>query len=211
MPYDKPTKKVSKHLALERDLQKLTLEGDIRSVFISIQGDPYDMSREDNSFTRQVLETFRECKYPFHLVTKGGTKAVRDFDLYKPSDKFGCTLTFDNPEDSLKWEPRAALPEDRIAALKEAHNLGIQTWASVEPVIYPEQSLHLIEMANDFVDSFSVGMLFRYRGATWTRAPEWPIVDWHKFRNDVEALMQSLGRQEGTGYQLYPRLIDETR
>jgi len=211
MPYDKPTKKASKHLAIERDLQKLTLANDIRSVFISIMGDPYDMGRQDNSFTRQVLEAFRDCKYPFHLLTKGGTKAAKDFDLYKPGDKFGCTLTFDNDNDSKTWEPGAALPEDRIEALKEAHNRGIHTWASVEPVIYPEQSLHLIEMSNDFVDSFYVGMLFRYRAATWTRAKEWPVVDWIKFRNDVEALMQSLGRQEGTGYNLYPRLIDATR
>ena len=53
--------------------------------------------------------------------------AAKDFDLYGPNDKFGVTLTFDNPEDSRKWEPAAALPADRIAALKEAHNRGIQT------------------------------------------------------------------------------------
>jgi DNA repair photolyase len=74
---------------------------------------------------------FKDCGQPPAILTKGDMlAAANDFDLYGPSDWFGVTLTFDNDTDSRKWEPGAALPGDRIAALKEAHNRGIRTWVS---------------------------------------------------------------------------------
>lgn len=107
--------------------------------------------------------------------------AAKDFDLYGSNDKFGITLTFDNDADSKKYEPGAALPADRIASLKEAHRRNIHTWVSMEPVIYPEQTTHLIELTHEFVDLFWVGKLNRSPKATWTPAPEWPAVDWPSF------------------------------
>jgi DNA repair photolyase len=80
--------------------------------------------------------------------------AAKDFDLYSPNDAFGVTLTFDNDADSRHWEPGAALPAYRIASLKEAHRRNIRTWISMESVIYPQQTMHLIEMSNEFVDCF---------------------------------------------------------
>lgn len=46
--------------------------------------------------------------------------AAKDFDLYGESDWFGVTLTFDNPDDSKRYEPGASSPNDRIKALIEA-------------------------------------------------------------------------------------------
>ena len=124
------------------------------------------------SYTRQVLERLRFYDQPFTILTKGGMLAAKDFDLYGPNDKFGVTLTFDNPEDSRKWEPGAALPADRIAALKEAHNHGIQIWVSMEPVIYPEQNINLIKMTQKLVDFFFIDRLKRKPQATWIMPEE---------------------------------------
>jgi hypothetical protein len=44
--------------------------------------------------------------------------AAKDFYLYGPNDWFGVTLTFDNDAHSRQYESGAALPADRIAALK---------------------------------------------------------------------------------------------
>jgi DNA repair photolyase len=84
----------------------------------------------NDSYLRTVLKLFRQHDQPFQVLTKGGAKAIKDFDLYSLNDKFGVTLTFDNDADSNKWEPGAALPADRIAALKEAHNRNIHTLVS---------------------------------------------------------------------------------
>jgi hypothetical protein len=72
----------------------------------------------------------------------------------------------------------------------------------MEPVIYPEQTMHLIEMSHEFVDLFWIGKLNRKSEATWTTAEEWPTVDWPKFRSDVEALLLKCGKELGKGYKL---------
>ena len=127
--------------------------------------------------------------------------AAEDFDLYGPDDWFGVTLTFDNDDDSKKWEPGAALPGDRIDALKEAHTQGINTWVSCEPVIDPDQTLRLIESTYESVDFFWVGKLNHH--------PEIEArVDWSKFRHDVEELLQSCGKQPGVSYGLKHQLVE---
>jgi hypothetical protein len=127
--------------------------------------------------------------------------AAKDYDLYGPNDAFGVTLTFDNDADSLHWEPGAALLADRIASLKEAHRRNIRTWVSMEPVIYPEQTMHLIEMTYEFVDCFWVGKLNHDAALEQT-------IDWPKFRREVEALLQKCGKHPGTGYGLKHQLIE---
>lgn len=109
--------------------------------------------------TRKVLEIFKKYNVNFSILTKGGMRAARDFDLYKPGDSFGSTLTFTNTDDNRKYEPHAAIPMNRIAALNYAHKQGIKTWVSMEPVIKPEQTLELIELTRDFVDLYKIGKL----------------------------------------------------
>ena len=133
-PYDQPAKMASLK-NIRHDLSILQGARDRRQVHISFMGDPYDMGRADNSYTRSILMAFRAYDQPFQILTKGGMLAAKDFDLYGPKDSFGVTLTFDNDADSRRHEPGAALPADRIAALKEAHSRGIHTWVSREPVI----------------------------------------------------------------------------
>jgi hypothetical protein len=133
--------------------------------------------------------------------------AAKDFDLYGPNDWFGVTLTYDNDTDSKQNEPGAAMPADRIKALEEAHNLGIQTWVSMEPVLDPDQTLNLIEITHEFVDNFRVGKLNHF--------PEIEAkIDWPKFRNDVEALMQKCCKdpcsdETGKGYKLKEHVLLE--
>ena len=113
------------------------------------------------------------------------------------------TLTFDNDGDSLHWEPGAALPANRIAALKEAHSRGIPTRVSCEPVIVPAQTLNLIESTYEFVDFFWVGKL--NHNAKLERT-----IDWPKFLTDAEATLQRCGKQPGKDYRMKRKLIEAT-
>jgi len=88
-------------------------------------GDPYSPPGGDFDLPRQALQLFRRYDQPFQVLTKGGTKAARDFDLYGPKDRFGATLTFLDPAKSSLWEPGAAPPSDRIESLRQAHERGI--------------------------------------------------------------------------------------
>jgi len=147
--------------------------------------------------TRKVLELFKEYNIPFQMLTKGGYRAKRDFDLYKKGDAFASTLTFLNNRKSLLWEPKAAIPFERINTLKTAHDLGIETWASLEPVIDPLETLAIIENTHEFIDLFKVGTL-NYNEHALT-------IDWIKFRNDVVVLLNKLGKK----YYLKKDLLDK--
>jgi DNA repair photolyase len=159
-----------------------------RQVSIMFGGDLYSPPEGYENLPRKILEAFNSHKVPFSVLTKAGSIAFMDFDLYTNDCRFGSTLTFDNDVDSLKWEPGAALPSDRIKALKIAHDdYRIKTWASLEPVIIPEQSLHLIDLTHEFVDHYGVGKL--------NHNPELEkTIDCHKYLADAEALLKGYGK-----------------
>lgn len=177
---------------IEADLRQLAFDNNRERVHLSFVGDAYDLGRQDCGYTRRVLELFKKYHHPFQILTKGGSRAFLDFDLYGKEDRFGVTLTFDNDNDSRKWEPGAALPDDRIEALRIAHEIyGISTWVSLEPVIDPMQTLHLIDLTHEYVDFYWVGKL--------NHTPEIErTIDWNKFRSDaIELLKKKHGNDYG--------------
>ena len=121
--------------------------------------------------TRRALEILRDHDIPFQILTKGGMRASRDFDLYGPHDAFATTLTFAANNRSLEYEPNAPPPADRILAIEQAKMKGLQTWVSLEPVIDPAQSLACIEKTHAFVDHYKIGVLNHARSR----------IDWRAF------------------------------
>jgi len=125
-----------------------------KPVFLSFTSDPY---QPGNSLpTRTALSILNKHKIPFIVLTKGGTKAGRDFDLYKPGDIYGVTLVF---EDSTIQEPGAASTKQRLISLEVAKKMGLKTWVSFEPVIDPADTIFLLTtvLQNHLADEIKVG------------------------------------------------------
>lgn len=163
------------------------LEGaDIEPILLSFTCDPYSRFDESHGLTQKALEIFRKYKVPFQVLTKGGMRASRDFDLYSGRDVFASTLTFIDPAKSQEWEPGAALPESRFEAIRLAHECGIQTWVSLEPVISPAESLQIIDLMEPYVDLFKVGTLnYHQLGKT---------IDWKSFGTDAVRKLQKYNK-----------------
>jgi len=157
------------------------LSGDPRRVLLCFTCDPYHPG--DTVTTRNALQILRDNDIHFEVLTKGGTRAVRDFDLYRDGDAFASTLTCRRDQDSLRHEPGAAIPMDRYAAIEIAKKRDIQTWVSIEPVIDPEQSLATIKAMHEVVDLWKVGKL-NHRSSN---------IDWKRFGHRAVNLMESLG------------------
>lgn len=156
-------------------------------ILLSFIGDAYCETSDDNALTRSVLEQLLEAKLPVAILTKGGKRCLKDIELFKKFGEhiqIGATLTFDNDEDSLKWESGAALPSERLETLKILHENGIRTFASFEPVIDPAQSLHLMEQSLDFIDVYKVGKLNNYKGLD-------KLIDWTDFLEKTVELLRS--------------------
>ena len=104
-------------------------------------------------FTREVIQAIKDSGNSVRILTKGGDRARRDFDLLGPSDWFGVTVSGDDQQ-----EPNAATETERIFTLQDAKCAGVNTWVSCEPVLEPRRVLAAIRHL-DFIDLFKIGKL----------------------------------------------------
>jgi DNA repair photolyase len=158
-----------------------------KQILLSFTGDPYCSEEIRQAHTRSVHTILNRHNCAVAILTKGGSRCLRDLDIFKafgPNIKLGSTLTFDNDKDSLHWEPGGALPKDRVKTLKKLHEEGIKTFVSFEPVIKPAQSLNLIRLCLPFVDQFKVGR--------WNHDKEANKIDWASFlKESVDILRKA--------------------
>jgi DNA repair photolyase len=169
---------------LTKDAKKYQAAGIHEQVMLSFTTDPYHPA--DTTLTRKTLEVLQEHGLGMCTLTKGGTRALRDIDIFRPGrDAFASTLTSLDAAFSNKWERGAALPADRIAALRAFHDRGIFTWVSLEPTIDVESSLSIVEAAHDFVDLFKIGRV-NYLDITKT-------TDWESYTHRMIDLCNRLG------------------
>lgn len=177
-----------KQLAKDADKDQPEFCGGDRRVLLSFIGDCYQP--HEDGFTRQALALLVEYHVPFSVLTKGGMRAARDFDLYADGmGTFGTTLCVSDEETRKAWEPHAANIWLRVRAIEEAKAMGIYTWVSIEPVIDPIHARWLIPMmSGDLggrVDEFRVGKLNHH--------PHAKTIDWAAFALDALAALQESG------------------
>lgn len=156
-----------------------------RPVLLCFTCDPFQPLEAELGITRQAIQILHAGGIPVTILTKAGHLAERDFDLLGTGDSFGVSLTFLNDKDSLTWEPHAALPGDRMTTLRHAHERGVRTWVSLEPVIDPAQTLEIIRQTSGFVDLFKVGKLNHH--------PAEKLVDWAEFAVNAVRTLEELG------------------
>lgn len=149
--------------AIESSAKKF--QGCGKQILFSFTTDPYTVL--ENGETRKVLEILNKYKHKVAILTKSGSKVMKDIDTFKSFGdriKVGQSLTFDNDIDSFKWEPGAAMPSDRVFAIEYLASEGIKTWASFEPTIIPEQSINLLSQVSKFIDHVRIGKINNFNG-----------------------------------------------
>ena len=182
---------------LRKDAAKYQAAGITDQVMLSFTTDPYHPG--DNRLTRKTLEVIQAHGLGICTLTKGGARALRDFDLFRPDrDSFASTLTSLDDAFSLKWERGATLPKERMDTLKKFHEAGIFTWVSLEPVLDVEATLEIIRRTHGYVDLYKIGRV-NYIGLTQT-------TDWEDFTHRVLGLVAKLGVAHYIKRDLHPYL-----
>jgi DNA repair photolyase len=156
-----------------------------RIIHLCFSCDPYP-AEIDTTPTRDIISAIKESGNHVQILTKGGIRAERDFDLLDDKDFFGVTYTgygtgylfIPSPE-----EPNTAPPSERLASLDKAHKLGIKTWMSCEPVL-DEQDIYTIIECAGYVDLFKIGKLNYYPSS----------IDWAEFGRKCERICKQLRR-----------------
>ena len=154
---------------LKNDARKYQDLGIAAQVMLSFTTDPYPP--EHHLLTRQTLQVLKDHGLGFCTLTKGGQRALRDIELFRPNrDAFATTLTSLDDEFSKKWERGAALPGDRLKTLQQFHEAGIFTWVSLEPTLDADASVAIIEATHSYVDLYKVG---RVNYLPMTKTTDW--------------------------------------
>lgn len=172
---------------IEREAWGINFDG--KEVMLCSMTDPYQPLETRVGLTRKVVKCLIGAEVPFAILTKGAA-VVRDLRLLAdyPHARVGFSLVFANEAHRKKWEPGASSLNDRVGALKIAHDLGIKTWVSCEPIILGAS--HLDEIVSPLVDYVDRWVFGRLSKRTSPRA-----FDGHyaRIRTQIEELCKAQG------------------
>ena len=106
---------------LEDDCKKM--KGDPRDILLCFTSDPYQPITD---VTREALLILEKYEMRANILTKGGMRASRDFDLLARNEwKFGTTLLFWSGGPQNQWEPFSPSISNRYQAISLAQSRGI--------------------------------------------------------------------------------------
>lgn len=170
---------------VRKQLEKEQITG--KMIHLCFTCDPYPEGI-DTTPMREIIKLLKAYGNHVQILTKGGRRAERDFDLLDENDRFGITYAgYDknviyfgealNPE-----EPNADPPVFRFIALNGARRRGITTWVSFEPVLNAENVLLALEQVETDVE-VKIGKL-NYHPSS---------INWHEFGHAAEEICKRRG------------------
>jgi DNA repair photolyase len=152
-----------------KQLERENITGKL--IHLCFTCDPYPTGY-DSSVTREIIQLLKEHGNHVQILTKGD--GTRDFDILNGEDWYGVTMDGVNAAGS----GIVNLFND----ISKAHQRGIKTWISFEPVIDPNSVLGLLKVMY-FVDKVKIGKLNYYPSD----------INWKAFGEKAEALCEIIG------------------
>lgn len=159
-PEEWPSPRFKKNLVAEFEKAAKKYANDPRDVLFSFASDPY-MNEESAEYMRQVLDIAEAHRLRVQILTKNPMLALETSIgiIGRNNWKLGTTILFTSEELREKWEPGAPSIASRLQALQRAHDMGIYTWNSVEPVVDVGEAIRAIEAVKPVTDFIKVGKL----------------------------------------------------
>ena len=182
-------KKVTVRKDILDNLRKDAPEYAGKKIFMCFTCDPYTaVDGVPGPVTREAIEILKDAGCGVEVLSKAGRVCAKDFDLLASTavpSAFGTTLTTLDVLKADEFEPKAASPADRCKALVAAKVQGIETFVSLEPVIWPEDTLEIICKIHRYVDRFKIGR--------WNHDERANEIPYRKFAQDAIDLCEKLG------------------
>lgn len=155
--------------ATKQQLEKEKITGKL--IHLCFTCDPYPTGY-DTTPTREIIKAIKESGNNVQILTKGDGR--RDFDLLGENDWYGITLDGIGHGTSLLCK--------RIKSLAKAHDCGIKTWVSFEPVT--DETMFFAELSRVmWADKIKIGKLNYHKS----------VINWAEFGRNAEALCKECG------------------
>jgi DNA repair photolyase len=178
-----PRKNIVEEVRKQLENEKITG----KMIHLCFTCDPYP-AEIDTTPTREIIKLLKAYGNHVQILTKGGRRAERDFDLLDENDRFGVTYCGYTQNEFMAWhinqvEPNAESPMSRVIALASAHAIGIKTWVSIEPVLLASDVLEFLSENVLGIDLYRIGKL-NYHPSS---------INWHDFGHAAEEICKRRG------------------
>jgi DNA repair photolyase len=137
-------------------------------VFLSSVTDPYQPAESICALTRGVLEVLLEYHVPISILTKSDL-VLRDMDLFGQFEECSVGLSIMTTDEVIarRFEPHAASPQRRLAALRKLKEHGIATYAFISPYLPRLSNIEkLMEVLDGIIDEVGMEAL-NTKEASW--------------------------------------------
>lgn len=139
------------------------------TIFLSSVCDPYQPAEAKYKITRRCLEILAPLGLPTSILTQSAL-VTRDIDLFKKFKDLDVGLSFItmDPRATRLFQPLAASPRQRVAALKKLHDAGIKTYIHVGPILpYFTDFEAILATTHHYLDA-AMAETLNTRGENWT-------------------------------------------
>ncbi|HYD01319.1 MAG TPA: PA0069 family radical SAM protein [Phycisphaerales bacterium] len=119
-------------------------DGAVEPITMSGVTDPYQPLERKLKITRRCLEVMAEFRQPVGIITKN-TLVARDKDILGamaknpggngPLARVTLSITSLDPRTAMVMEPRASTPRDRLRAVRELTEAGVEVSVMTAPII----------------------------------------------------------------------------
>ncbi len=138
-------------------------------IFLSSVCDPYQPIETKYKLTRRILEILSQLPFSVGILTQSKL-VIRDIDLFKKFKDIEVGMSFITLDEKATriFQPQAALPKERIKALKKLHNQGIKTYIHLGPILpYFTDLEEIFKATHQHLDG-AMGETLNTRGENWT-------------------------------------------
>ncbi len=174
-------------LTLLKKLRKKPLTG--KTVYMSSVTDPYQPIEKKIELTRSLLEELLDYHQPRLVVQTRSPLVVRDIDLLKKFEvvQVNMTITTDNERVRKVFEPFCPSNKDRLTAIKEINNEGVNSCITITPLL-PLENVHDFSklLLNTGIKKFIIQPFHKDRGKFTAGTREEAMSLLKEFNWDIE-------------------------
>lgn len=161
------------------------------TALLSSVCDPYQPMEAHFQLTRKCVLLLRQFGWGIEILTRSPL-VTRDIDLFRLNASVGISISTDDDMVRQVLEPGSPTVFDRLKALRELHEAGIETWVFVAPMLpmNPENLHQAVEPYVSYVlidklnYSEKVRALFHGKG--------WDYALTEEYANETESKLISL-------------------
>uniref|UniRef100_A0A6H1ZSH8 Radical SAM superfamily protein n=1 Tax=viral metagenome TaxID=1070528 RepID=A0A6H1ZSH8_9ZZZZ len=146
-----------------QDLKRSVERAEAGRIFFCPACDAYQPLEAEKQLSRRILEEVLLPSKHLTLILTKSDLVMKDYDIISQYNNVHVGFTIISLEKNPQ-ELNSPVPSARIRALKEAKNLGITTFVSIEPWVPGiTNPIEIIAATKEFVDYYIIGSL-QYRG-----------------------------------------------